>query len=65
MRMEARLLANELLSEYGVFWAQMADEVEAFDLHLVTTTYGEVVSSAGRVRGKLEVWKNLKKIIIF
>ena len=41
---EARLLSSELLSKCGFFWAQMADDVEAFYLHLVTTTYREVVS---------------------
>ena len=34
--MEARLLAIKLLGEYGVFWSQLASEIEAFQLHLVT-----------------------------
>ena len=48
MHTYARLLYSELLSKCGAFWDQMSDEVEAFYFHLVTTTYGEVVSSAGR-----------------
>ena len=37
--MEARLLASELLGKCGVFWFQLATEIKAFYLHLVTTTY--------------------------
>ena len=48
MYTEARLLSSELLSNCGVLWAQMTAEIEAFNLHLVTTTYREVVSLAGR-----------------
>ena len=44
MHTEARLLDRELLSKYGVFWAQMDIGVEAFHINLVTTTYGEAVS---------------------
>ena len=39
--MEARLLSSEILVKCGVFWSQPAAKVEAFQLHLVTTTYGE------------------------
>ena len=48
MHMEAKLLASELLSKCGFFWDKMAAEVEDFHLHLVTTTYGEELYSAGR-----------------
>ena len=39
--MEAKLLANELLEKCGVFWSHVVEEIEAFQTHLVTTTYGE------------------------
>ena len=38
--MEARILASELLGKCVMFWYQLAAEIEAFQLHLVTTTYG-------------------------
>ena len=37
--MEARLMASDLLEKFCVFWSQLAAEIEAFQLHLVTTTY--------------------------
>ena len=40
--MEARLLGSEFLGKCGVSWSQLATEIVAFQLHLVTTTYGEV-----------------------
>ena len=52
MHIEAILIAIKLLSKCGFFWDQMAAEVEAFHLHLVTTTYGEAVLSAGGA----EIW---------
>ena len=36
------------MSKCGVFWDKRTTEVEAFHIHLVTTTYGEALSSAGR-----------------
>ena len=45
---EARLLASELLGKCGVFWSQLAAEIEAFQLHLVMTTSGEGSGKAGK-----------------
>ena len=38
--MEARLLTSELLGKYGMFWSQLAAEIEDFQMYIVTTTYG-------------------------
>ena len=46
--MEVRLLASELLGKCGVFWSQLLAEIEAFQLHLVTKTYGEGAGAAGK-----------------
>ena len=46
MHTEARLLASNILSKFGIFWDQIATEVEAFRLGLVTNTYGEAVLSS-------------------
>ena len=46
--MEARLLASELLAKCGVFWSKLAADIEAFQLGLVTTTYGEGAVTAGK-----------------
>ena len=46
--MEARLLVSELLGKCGVFWSQLAAEIEAFQINLVTTTYGEGAWAAGK-----------------
>ena len=51
-RMEARLLRSELMGKYGVFWSQLSTEIEVFQLHLVTTTYGEGLGE----EGKAECW---------
>ena len=56
---EARLLASEMLSKCGVFWAQMTAEVESFNLNLVTTIYREFLSSAGRA----ECWTVVLKMM--
>ena len=50
--MEARLLASELLGKCGVFWSQLDAEIDAFQLHLVMITYGEVSGTSG----KAECW---------
>ena len=69
MNMEARLLASELLGKYGVLWAHMAAKVEAFHLHLVTTTFGNAVSSTGRaacwtvlITMIIVIWRELGKV---
>ena len=46
--MEARLLASGLLGKCGVLWQQLATKIEAFQLHLLTTTYGEGAGAAGK-----------------
>ena len=50
---EARLLASELLGKRGVFWYQLAPDIEAFQMHLVTTTYWDDEMAAV----KIECWK--------
>ena len=69
MHTEERLLAIKLLSKCGVFWDQMEAEVEAFHLNLVTTTYREVVSSAGgeecwtvALKAMRVIWRELRKV---
>ena len=49
---EEKSLEIELLGNCGVFWYQLSADVEAFNLHLVTTTYGENAI----VEGKAECW---------
>ena len=46
--MEARLLEIELLGKCGMFWYQLATEIKAYQLHLVTNPYGEVALVAGK-----------------
>ena len=46
--MEARLLESELPGKFGVFWSQLAAEIEAFQLHLVIPTYGEGAGVLGK-----------------
>ena len=50
--MEERLLASEFLVKCGVFWYQLSAEIEAFQFHLFTTTYGGGSGAAG----KAECW---------
>ena len=50
--MKARLVASELLRKCGLLWSQLAEEIEEFNLHLITTTYRYSVS--GSV--KYEFW---------
>ena len=42
--MEAWLLASDSLHKYGVFWSQLASDIEYFHMNVVTTTYvyGEI-----------------------
>ena len=35
------MLASELLGKCGVFWFQLASELEVFQIHLVTKTIGK------------------------
>ena len=58
--MDAKLLANELLEKCGVFWSHLAEEIEAFQTHLVTTTYGE----GSMAEGIAECWTVLLTMII-
>ena len=46
--MEARLLESELLGKCGVFWYQLASEIDTLQLHLVPTTYGEGEGESGK-----------------
>ena len=46
--MEAQILASELLGKYGVFLSQLSVEIGVFQLHLVTTTYGDVEGIEGK-----------------
>ena len=50
--METRLLASELLVKYGVLWSQLAAEIEAFQIHLVTSIFGDGTMASG----KAECW---------
>ena len=50
--MEARLLVSDFLGKFGVFWYQLAADIEVFQLHLVTATYEEGAGAAE----KLEFW---------
>ena len=45
--MEAKLLEIELLCKFGVFWLNLEAFVEAFHMHLVTTTYGGAAARTG------------------
>ena len=42
-------MASEFLGKCDVFWSQLAAEIEVFQLHLVTTSYGEGEGVAGKV----------------
>ena len=38
---EDRLLASEILGDFGMFWSRLDAEILALQLHLVTTIYVE------------------------
>ena len=57
--MEARLLEIEFLEKCGVFWSQLSAEIEDFQLHLVTTAYGE----GAVVTRKAECWTLVLTIV--
>ena len=46
--MKAQLTAGDILENCGVLWLQLAAEIEAFHIHLITTTYGDAVSGIGK-----------------
>ena len=46
---EARFLAIGFLGKRGVFWLQLAAEIEAFHMHMVTTTYGGIAPQARKL----------------
>ena len=46
--MEAKLFAIKLFGKYGVLWLHLAADIEAFQMHLVTTTY---------VEGEVSTWR--------
>ena len=48
MHMEAQVLVRNLLVKCGVFWYQLAVEIEAFYNNLVTTMYGESAPLSGK-----------------
>ena len=41
-------MVSELLGKCGMFWYQLVAEIEAFQIHLVTTTYGKWLGVAGK-----------------
>ena len=47
--MEARLLESNLLVKCDVLWSQLPAEIEVFQIHLVTTIYGEGAGTAVKV----------------
>ena len=57
--METRLLASEFLGKCGVLWYEIVADIEAFQLHLVTTTYGEGAGASE----KAECWTVVIKIV--
>ena len=67
--MEARLLASELLGKFGVFWYQLDAEIEAFQLHSVTMTYGAGAVATGKSECRTVVltmirviWRDISKV---
>ena len=67
--MEAGILASELLGKCGVFWYQLDVEIEAFRLHLITTTYGEGEGAAVKaycwtvfLTMIRVIWRELRKV---
>ena len=46
--MEAKLFAIKLFGKYEVLWLHLAADIEAFQMHLVTTTY---------VEGEVSTWR--------
>ena len=51
-KMEARILASEIMGKCGLLWSQLVAEIEEFHLHIVTTIYGDAVSGSR----KYECW---------
>ena len=46
--MEDRILDSDLLGKCRVFWCNLSNEIEAFNLNLFTTIYGDNLSGVGR-----------------
>ena len=46
--MEARLLVRGILGKFGVFWSKLDAEIYAFQIHFVTTTYGDGAMAEGK-----------------
>ena len=62
-------LSSKLLGKCGVFWSQLDAEIEAFQMHLVTTTYRDIEMAAGKAECWLIVftmvrviWRELIKV---
>ena len=63
------MLASDMLGKCGVLWYQLAAEIEAFQLHLVPTTYGEGAASADKAECwtvvltmVFVIWRELSKV---
>ena len=48
--MDARVFTTEILGKCGVFWYQLKSESEAYNLHIVTLTYCDVISGSDRTK---------------
>ena len=48
MNTEAKFLSCEFLGKRGLLWSHLAAEIEAIQIHLVTTTCREVDMAAGK-----------------
>ena len=69
MNMETKFLSCELLGKRGVLWSRLAADIEAIQMHLVTTTCREGDMAAGieecctvvltMVR---VIWRELRKV---
>ena len=46
--MESKLLVRDMLGKCEVFWSHLEADIEAFQMHLVTTTYEYGEMAAGR-----------------
>ena len=67
--MEDKLLARKLLGKCGVLWSHFVAEIEAFQIHMVTTTYREVEMAAVRsecwtvvITMVRVIWRDLRKV---
>ena len=67
--MGAWLLTSKFLGKCVVSWYQLTAEIEAFQLHLVTTTYGEAAGTVGKsecctvvLMMVRVVWRDIRKV---